>query len=103
MLNNKEIKAIINDVTGSIVLITEEEGSCIINLHDFLIDNFDLIVLGNSINAKLEDVKKIDLLKVINNLLLNNFNIYVKDNNYKLNKSNYNSNKYLKLDLIISK
>jgi len=79
MLNNKEIKTIIDDITGSIILILEDEGKAEINLYDFLIDNFNLFIHSNNINCTLEDVKNIDLSPVILNLIKEGYNISFKD------------------------
>lgn len=79
MLNNKEIKTIIDDITGSIILILEDEGKAEINLHDFLIDNFNIFIHSNNINCTLEDIKNIDLSPVTLNLIKEGYNISFKD------------------------
>ena len=73
------MKTIINDITGTIILILEDEGKAEINLYNFLIDNFNVFIHGNNINCTLEDVKNIDLSPIILNLIKEGYNISFKD------------------------
>ena len=93
MLNSEDIEYIINDITGTIILVVEDEGSFNVNINDFFIDNFNMFTKGNYINTTLEECKnKIDLSQVIKDLIIYGFSVvdeksgerlYTKDINLK--------------------
>lgn len=102
MLCKNDIRDIIDDITGTIILIVEDENIFNVNINRFFTDNFNLFTKDNLIDTTLEEAKKeIDLSKVIFNLIMNDFNVFDKLTKKDLSLSNIELKKYINRDLII--